>query len=229
MAGVERGAERGAVVAGRRLDEDVAEAGLLADLAVGDAVHRAAAGEAEARAAGGLLHVPEHVERRVLERDLQRGGDRLVLRLERLVAPARRTEQRFELRREDRADRRLAVLPRHLHAFRPVPEVRQVQLEAAVVLQLDERLDLADVARLAVRREAHHLELVAVVGKAEVLRDGEVEQAERVGEEHVPSTDSREPATRPHDVLTKSPKPSMAQTAASSKGDTNAALARCAG
>ena len=130
--------------------------------------------------------MPEHVERRVLERDLQRGGDRFVLRVERLVAPARRTEQRFQFRREHRAEGRLAVLPRHLHAFRPVSEVREIQLEAPLVLQLDQRLDLANVARLAVRRKAHHLELVAVIGEAEVLRHSEVKQAERVGEEHVP-------------------------------------------
>ena len=43
------------------------------------------------------------------------------------------------------------------------------------------------------------------------------------------ATESAVPATRPHDVLVKSPKPSMAQTAASSKGLTNAALARCEG
>ena len=109
-----------------------------------------------------------------------------MLRLERLVAPARRAEQRFELRREDRAERRFAVLPRHLHALRPVPEVRKIELETAVVFELNERLDLAHEPRLAVRREAHHLEFVAVVGKPEVLRDGEIQQPQRVGEEHAP-------------------------------------------
>src|SRR5262249_40831111 len=44
-----------------------------------------------------------------------------------------------------------------------------------------------------------------------------------------PSTRSPDPARRPHEVLTKSPKPSIAQTAESSKGLTKAALARWAG
>src|SRR5262249_22924215 len=44
---MQRGAEGRAVVAGGRLDEDVAKIGALADLAVGHAVHRAAAGEAQ--------------------------------------------------------------------------------------------------------------------------------------------------------------------------------------
>src|SRR5207249_3578734 len=45
----ERRSERRSVVAGRRLDEHVAETRLLADFAVCDAVHRAAAGQAETR------------------------------------------------------------------------------------------------------------------------------------------------------------------------------------
>ena len=48
---VERRAERRAVVARRRLDVDLAERRALADLAVGDAVHRAAAGQAQPRRA----------------------------------------------------------------------------------------------------------------------------------------------------------------------------------
>ncbi len=186
VARIERGAERRPVVARGRLNEDLAKGRLLADLAVGDAVHRAAASEAEAGAARGFLHVAQHVERRVLERGLQRRSDRFVLGVERLVVPARRPEQRLQLRREDRAERRLAILPGHLHALGPVPEVREVQLEAAFIFQLNQRRDFPYVPRFAVGSQAHHLELVAVVGKAEVLRDGQVEEAKRMGKEDVP-------------------------------------------
>ena len=190
VAGVERRPERRAVVPRRRLDEELAESGLLADLAVGDAVHRAPAGKTEPRAAGRFLHVPQHVESGAFERDLQRGCDRLVLRLQRILAPPRRAEQRLELRRKHRTKRRRSILPRHLDAFRPVPEVRQVELETAVVVQLDQRFDLAHESRLAVRRKAHHLEFIAVVGEAEVLRDRQIQQPQRVGEEH-PSLDGQ--------------------------------------
>ena len=128
----------------------------------------------------------EHVHRRVLEHRLQRSSNRLVPRSQRLVGAPRGSEERFELRREYRTDRRLAVLPRHRHAVRRVAEVRQIQLEPAIVEQADEVSKRADFARLAVRREPHHLELVAVLGKAEELRDGEVQNAERMREEHAP-------------------------------------------
>jgi hypothetical protein len=129
--------------------------------------------------------VAKHVQGRALVRDLQRCGNGLMLRPHRLVAPSRRPEQRLELGREHRAQLRLAILPDHLNAVGPVPEVREVQLETAIVAQVHERFDLANVARLAVRAEAHDLELVAVVRKPEVLRDRQVEQAERVRKEHV--------------------------------------------
>ena len=51
---------------------------------------------------GPLVQRAEHVEGRLLEHDLQRGRDRLVPRLDRILRAARRAEQRLELRREDR-------------------------------------------------------------------------------------------------------------------------------
>src|SRR5439155_18225382 len=59
MPDVERRAESRAVVAGRRLNEDVPEVRARPDLAVGDAVHCAAAGEAESCPSGRSLDVME--------------------------------------------------------------------------------------------------------------------------------------------------------------------------
>ena len=47
---------------------------------------------------------------------------------------------------------------------------------------MDELADLVDAGRLAVGRQPHHLELVAVVEEPEVLRDGRVEHPQRVRE-----------------------------------------------
>src|SRR4029077_11138181 len=60
----------------------------------------------------------------------------------------------------------------------------EIEREPPIALQVDERLDLADVTRLAVRGKAHDLELVAVLREAEILRDREIQQAERVRKEH---------------------------------------------
>ena len=76
------------------------------------------------------MQAVQDVKGSLLEDDLQRRRDRFVPRRERLVGASRRSEQRFERRREHAAERRLAVVPRHAGAVGPVAEVREVQLEA---------------------------------------------------------------------------------------------------
>ncbi len=130
--------ERRAIVACRRLDEHVAEAGLLADFSVGHAVHGAAAGETERGRACRPLNMAENMEDDILEHALQRRRERLVPRLQRLVRSPRRSEQHLELRRVDGANLRLPIIPRHLDAVGPVTEVRQIQLEAPALAQPDQ-------------------------------------------------------------------------------------------
>ena len=88
-------------------------------------------------------------------------------------------KQLDELLGVDAADRRRAGVPGHVDAFLVVREVVEVELEQRPV-ELHELAHLREVPRRPVRREAHHLALVAVVRKAEPLRDGGVEDAERV-------------------------------------------------
>ena len=62
-------------------------------------------------------------------------------------------------------------------------EVIEVQLEEAA--ELHQPAHLSEVRRrVAVRRKPHHLSLVAVLRKAEPLRDRRVVDAERVWERH---------------------------------------------
>ena len=60
-------------------------------------------------------------------------------------------------------------------------EVAQVEPELPAGQIFDERAHLVDVARLAVRRQPHHLVLGVVHVEAEIRRDGAVKQAERMG------------------------------------------------
>ena len=73
--------------------------------------------------------------------------------------------------------------PRHVDALVVVREVVEVQLEEVRRLHELAHLLAVDVG-VAVRGEAHHLALVAVLREAQPLRDGRVEDAERVREEH---------------------------------------------
>jgi hypothetical protein len=63
-----------------------------------------------------------------------------------------------------------------------VHEVGEIQLEPVARFHANERTEAIDVLGLAVGRETHHLELVAVLGEAEVLRDRRVQEPHRVRE-----------------------------------------------
>ncbi len=119
----------------------------------------------------------------LLDHRLRRGGDVVVELDELAIGLAGGAEQLDHAVGVDPADRRRAVVPVHVDAFLVVREVVEAELEQGPV-ELDELAHLREVARLAVRREAHHLALVAVVRKAEPLGDGGVEDPERVRVEH---------------------------------------------
>ena len=106
------------------------------------------------------------------------------MRLQRPVA-ASRSEVTFHRRTPQRRQLRRTAVPRHRGALDVVPEVVEAELVAEAVAPDDPAEDV-QVLRLAVGGEAHHLVLVAVLGEAEVLRDGRVEDAEGVRERNLP-------------------------------------------
>src|SRR3954467_5505886 len=96
---------------------------------------------------------------------------------------AGRSEHLFEARREDAADRRWSLLPRHVDAAIVVREVVEVQLVEAA--GADEVAHASAVhGGVAVRGQPHDLPLVAVIREAEPLRHRGVVDAERVREHH---------------------------------------------
>ena len=101
-------------------------------------------------------------------------------------AATRGPEVAFHRRAPERRQLGRAAVPRHRGALDVVPEVVQVELVAEAVAP-DDPAELVQVARLAVGGEAHHLVLVAVLGEAEVLRDGRVVDAEGVRERDLPA------------------------------------------
>src|SRR5712692_8611820 len=112
MADEIRGANGGAVIARGRLDEQLLERSPLPDLAIGRAVQRHAAGQAERevastaarRGAETPVEVVEHVEKRLFQTRLERGGYILMVRCQLGIRKSRRTECIDVSSREDRAD-----------------------------------------------------------------------------------------------------------------------------
>ena len=126
-----------------------------------------AAGEAERLLAGALVEVTRRVQRRVLDGQLQRGGDVSVAlqhRLTRSPGSAERVVEAAGQRREA-----LAVV-----------EVGLVEPERALVAESHDFAELAAETRLALRRDAHDAELVVLALEAEEVGDGRLQQAEAV-------------------------------------------------
>ncbi len=176
------GADGDARVAGRRLDEHLLERRLRPDPPVRDRVQRDAAREADPRDSRALPQSPDEVEVDLLEHRLERRGDVLVQRVSSDAGSRAGPKSSSMPRREEPADRRRPLVPAHVHAFLVVDEEVEVELED-VALRTHDPPHLVEKARRAVRREAHHLALVAVLREAEPLGDRGVEDPERVREQ----------------------------------------------
>src|SRR5438552_18252032 len=76
-------------------------------------------------------------------------------------------------------------------------EIIEIEREAAVLSQRDDLARRVPARRRAVGRQAHDLVFVTVIGKAEILGQGLVEDAERVREMHPALDADLRPATDP--------------------------------
>ena len=164
-------AHRAAGIARRRLHEQVLEGRLADDAPVGHAVEGHAPGHAKALESRLLVDVTGHAQHDLLAHLLHGSGDVELA----LVHP--------RLRLARRAPEELGEEPvRHGEAV-VVREVLHVQLEGAVVVEVDHLLhDAIEVDGLPVRREPHHLVLGAVDLEAEVVGERAVEEAQAVRE-----------------------------------------------
>ena len=186
MPRTERRADRAARIARGRLHVELRERRHPRDLAVGHRIHRAATRQRQRIQPIARMQRVEQVEERLLVHRLRRAGDVLVTLLQRLILAARRAEPLRKLAREQGPHHGLAVLPCVLEFLAVMAEAREIQREAAIALEPHDAAHGLEVFRLAVGRQAHHLVFVAVVRKADELRDRLVEHAERMREMHAP-------------------------------------------
>ncbi len=117
----------------------------------------------------------------LLQNRLRRGGQIGVPLLDFRAGLPRLPERFPHLVREHRADRGLAIVPRHRDSLAVMQEVVEVQPDL-VFFGADQFARLLGKSRLAVRGEAHHLVFVAVLGEAQKLRERRVEQSQRMRE-----------------------------------------------
>lgn len=97
-------------------------------------------------------------------------------------------------------ERWLTTVPAHDHALIVMGEVTEVEADL-IVMSADDVADLLEESRLAVSGESHHLVLVAILGEAEELGEGGVEETEGVREaDGAADVDVVAAADAPHDA-----------------------------
>ncbi len=174
----QRRADGAAGVAGGRLHPDAVELACAQDLAVGDAIERDAAGQAEIALAVLDRQAAGEAQHRLFQHGLDRRRDVHVL-----------LRQRIALRTRRHPEQPIELLVRHGQAG-AIIEIRHVELERAVRFQVDHVVqDEVAKMRLAVRRKPHQLVLPGIDPEPEIVGEGGVQEPEAVREmnflEHV--------------------------------------------
>ena len=162
-------AERAAGIARRRLHPHMVELAVAQDLAVGDAIERHTAGEAQISHAGFGRQCTRQPQNDLFGDTLDRGGEVHVHAFDPLIVSARRHPEQ-------------CGKPLVGHA-QPgaVVEILLIQAKAAVVLQIDQMIeDRLREARLAVGGEPHDLVLARIDAKAGEIGKGRVQETERM-------------------------------------------------
>src|ERR1039457_1634193 len=113
-------------VAGCRLHEQLSEWSVEQNLSVHHRVICDSTSQAKPVSFRLLMQLVQNVKANFLQAGLEGGRDILMQRGDRLSSETRRPEGIDKLVRENATDRRRAVFPRHVHAFRVVLEVVEV-------------------------------------------------------------------------------------------------------
>ena len=164
-------ADRPARVAGRRLDPEAADVSVPQDLAVRHAVEGHPAGQAEILGPRLSREGPREPQDNLVRHGLDGSGKIHVPLGQQLIRASRWTAEEIVER-----------LVRHPEAS-AVVEVREIEPEGAVRLQVHQPIqDRVGILRLAVRGQAHHLVLAGIDLEAGVIREGGVEETQRVRE-----------------------------------------------
>ena len=164
-------AQRAAGVARRRLHPYVFESAIAQHLAVGHAVERDAAGEAQIFQAGFLAQRAGHSQHGFFGDGLHRCGEVHFALGQRVFRLARR-----------RAEKGVEFRIGHGQPG-AVVEIRLVQPVGTIGFKVDEVIqNCLHVFRLAVGRQPHHLVFARIDLEAQVIGKGRIEQAKRVRE-----------------------------------------------
>src|SRR6516165_3194105 len=171
-------------IAGRRLHVNASKGRHPPHLSIGNGVHRAAARQREVGESRSLLQTTEQVKERFLVHGLRGTSNVSMAVLERLVRQTPRPEEILERGGKQVAEFRRPVRPFISYVLTMVAEEFQIEFEATSGEQAHNLAHGVDQPEMAIRREAHHLIFVAIMRKAEILRERLIENTERMRKIH---------------------------------------------
>ena len=122
----------------------------------------------------------EQMEKCFFVHRLHRAGDVFVMLRQRFIRVARRPEQPGQLRRIQLAHPGFAVFPLVFHFLAMMAKMVKVQAERATFFEAHDLPHFGHEARLTVGCQPHHLVLVAVIRKTEILGQRLIENAQRM-------------------------------------------------
>src|SRR5262249_2348423 len=125
-----------------------------------------------------LLQDPEEVKKCLLVHDLRRAGDVAMTIFKGIGRQTPRPQQMLERGRKQIAKFWGSVRPLIGDILAMMAEKSQIELEPAVRTQAHNFPHVIDKRRAAVGRKSHHLVLVAIMEKSQILRDRLIKNAE---------------------------------------------------
>src|SRR6478672_5531400 len=117
-----------------------------------------------------LMEVVQDVKTNFFKSQLQTSRDVSLAFGQRSAAFTGGTKSLHKLVRKDSANNWRTLVPGHVHAFRMMTKVIEVQTKLPAFFGAKDVAKFFDVARLAVGRQAHHLAFIAIMGKTDELR-----------------------------------------------------------
>ena len=177
------GADREPRISRGRLHEDLLEWRLIENFPIGHAIERHAAGQAHRLLLGSGVQRAKHFEQDFFQARLQRGRAVAMHLFDRSRGIARGPQALGHVVGKHRAEfgSLIGVAPGHLRAGAMMLEILEAQAEADASVGADDAAELLQVGRLAVGGQAHDFVFVAEFAKSQILRDGRVIHAQRMG------------------------------------------------
>ena len=171
-------------IPGRWRDIDPLKRRSRSNLPVSDTVHRASPSKTQNFLMSAVIKLVQNMEEGFLVRCLEGSSNILVPGGHRFFFLSRRTKELDQIIREDLPDHGSPTVPGHGNPLGMMEKVLEVEFKPAFGFYADQPTQSIQIIRFPVSRQAHHLVLVTIVEKSQVLGQRQIEEPERMGKRH---------------------------------------------